>query len=202
MIDTKNILRLDIEKIYHQTEQRSVDIAESVDPTGQSHDVIVICGADYPTLHDFLILGTSEIADRGTYVKCDNQTGLDAITAHCPPEFCCSPKAGDCCDDDSLSRQPQGKKLLGEMMDPNPVNQVIFNVPELAHVDLIRRTVVQSYIHEAIIAFLLYKWYQLKAKGDLMNLYRQEFEERVDNVRNNSVTNIKRKNFRRSYNVY
>lgn len=192
-MDTSNIVRLDIEKIYNETEKRSVDIAESVDQTGQSHDVIVICGADYPQLHVFLTRGISEIADRANYVKCANETGLDAITARCPPEYCCS---------DDLSDQPQETKLLGELLDTDMGNQIIFNVPELQDVELDRRTVVQAYIHEAIISFLLYKWYQLKAKGELMSLYKSIFEDEIGKVRYNSVTNLKRKNFNRKFRYY
>jgi hypothetical protein len=192
-MDLKNILRLDIERIYHETEQRSVDIAESVDPTGETHDVIVICGADYPQLHTFLVRGTSEIADKANYIKCANETGLDAITASCPPEYCCT---------DDLSKQPQETKLKGELLDTDYSNVVVFNIPELENVELERRTIVQSYLHEAIICFLLYKWYQLKAKPDLMNMYKMLFDDEVGKVRFNSVTNIKRKNYSRRYNYY
>lgn len=192
-MDTKNILRLDIDRIYKETESRSIDIAESVDPSGEMNDVIVICGADYEQLHHFLIRGTSEIADRANYVSCADETGLDAITAQCPPEYCCS---------DDLKEMPSFPKLKGELMDTSYTNQIIFNIPELQNIKLERHTIVQSYIKEAIISYLLAAWYELKAKPDLAVLYQSKFEKEVQKVKFNSVVNQKRLSSSRKYRYF
>jgi hypothetical protein len=192
-MDTSNILRVDISKIYLEAESRSVDIAESIDPTGVRHDVLVICGADYPQLHEFMVRGTSEIADRANYLNCDTETGLQAITAKCPTDYCC---------DTDLTTLPETPKINGELLDTSISNFILFNIPELENVDLDRRSVVQSYLKEAIISYLLSEWYGLKAEPSMYQFYAGKFENEVQKVRFNSITNKKTRSSRRKYRLY
>jgi len=185
-IDSNNILRVDLYDCYRQAESISVYKALTV-REGLDSDVIAICEDDYKLLHPFAMEAASKIADHAGYIQCANETGLDALTNDCETEDCETP----------LEEVPESTKLKGESMDPDLKDLILFNIDELASVDLNRYTVVQTYIQEAITHYILMKWYHTVARYDFSRQEEELYNNALSKVRFNSVTNKKRVNIHR-----
>lgn len=200
IIDTKNILRQDLSHFYAECERITSKKARALelDP-----DVFVINENDYPDIHSFAMLGASLIADSSDMVKLASQTGIDALTIDIDEDTGQDIKEYPAADATTgLVPETMGKTHEdGEKMVPTLTDQVIFSIEGLDDTQK-RYTVVQEFIKEAMIRFVLYKWYDQAGRLDLSRVEYQSYEEALKSVKYNSVRNHKAKSACKPYRLF
>lgn len=91
----------------------------------------------------------------------------------------------------------------GEKLDPQSNHDYIefYGVDDLDDSNLLRWTVVQTYIKEAIIEGILYQWFKYVAQYDLSKVHASEFDRAIKDVKWNSVRTAKYVKTGRPYRV-
>jgi hypothetical protein len=190
-VDDKNILRVDLTDCYRAAERISVYRSNNIEG-GLKSDEISICESDYPLLHEFAMEACSKIADASNYIRTASESGIDALTYDTSEE-------SSYYKDKALGHIPQGIKLEGESMDRGFKDLVLFGLEELEGREFIKYTVLQTYIREAIVHYILMKWYHTIGMFQDRNQENSLFEEALGHLRFNSVVNKKRVNTSRKF---
>ena len=181
-IDNSNLLRVDLNDVYDLIENISAHRSQALDE-GQTVDIMAVVEDDRIKIYPFIILATAEIADRSNYIQNVHQNGLEALTRSTDGDFV----------DQEIDMVPEKHKLMGESLSPNPLDTLVFAVPELENFTPNKYTIIQEYIKEAIVRFALYKWYAMLNASQFASEEYQFFERAVSQLRFNSITNRKRK---------
>lgn len=181
-VDSSNILRVELLDIYQSLEKISAHRAEAFDG-GETVDVIAIVEDDREDVYPDIMLACALIADAANYVQNQDQNGLDALTRISDGIY----------EGYTLDYVPEKEKLIGESLDPDERDTLSFTVPELENFTPNKYTIVQTYIKEAIVRFVLSRWYHMKNKQQFSKEELELFEEAIGNLKFNSVTNKKRR---------
>jgi hypothetical protein len=183
-VDVKNVLRVDLTDCYRDAERITVYRSHNINEGLQS-DQLSICESDYSMLHVFAMEACAKIADAANYINSASETGLDALT-HYPTETDTE------YENEILSEVPQTVKLKGESMDSGLKDLVVFGIEEIEGRELIKYTVLQTYIKEAITHYILMKWYHTAGMYKDRNEENALYELALNKVTFNSVVNKKR----------
>jgi hypothetical protein len=187
-VDSSNILRVELKDIFDAVEMETAHKSEALDE-GATVDVMAVVQDDRQDIVPFILLACAEIADHSNYIQDENQNGLDALTRDSNGDY----------DGTDLSCVDEKQKLIGESLDSNTRDLLVFSISELENFNPNKYTIVQEYIKESIIRFTLHKWYHMKNQRSLSIQEYELYERSLDKVKNNSITNKKRKSVRRKH---
>lgn len=189
--DSSNILRIELNDIYDSLEKISAHRSDALD-RGETVDVLAIVEDDREDVYSDIMLACALIADAANYVQNEGQNGLDALTRTSNGDY----------DGLDLDMVPEKTKLIGESLDPNLRDILIFSVPELENFTPNKYTIVQEYVKEAIVRFTLSKWYHMKNMLQWAMEEEALFNKALSKVKFNSVTNKKRRSVKLPYRIY
>lgn len=181
-VDNSNILRVELLDIYDILEKISAFKSEAFDG-GETVDVLAIVEDNRKDVYPDIMLACARIADAANYIQNQNQNGLDALTRTSDGIY----------EGYTLDYVPEKEKLIGESLDPDERDTLSFTVPELENFTPNKYTVVQEYIKEAIVRFVLSRWYEMKNMQQFSKEQFELFEDAIGNLKFNSVTNKKRR---------
>lgn len=213
MVDIKNIIRIDIDEIFNAIKRKSFYIVRALaaqNGKGENFhpDDYAISDNELQEVCDSLMEGASQISNYASMVKNHTQSGIDALTFYQDLE---TPLDADSfvdpdteVDYDEYITGPDGNTVLvtdiigkehetGEKLSKGIGDTVLFSVEGLED-DQNRYTVVQQFIREALIAFVLYKWFTLMGVSSQASIHSSEFDKMVQKVRFNAVNTHQRKN--------
>jgi len=200
-LDQKNILRIDLQEVYHECQRMSAISVHALYQDGarpEFHpDFFVISDEENEVnqLHSFAMEGASMISNHASMVKHYAQTGIDALTYYKDLE---KPTEADSHnEDDKTVEDPDGNTILTQDINNNQFNPgqklvdkeqdiVLFSIENLPD-DQTRYTVVQQFIKSSLIHYCLYKWWQLKNLGDLSMSNEKEFYSYLSKVKMNAI---------------
>jgi hypothetical protein len=171
----KGVGRVDLPEIYAQCERETAYKQQVLDG---NFDDLVITENERPLMHQYCLEGTARISNQVGYVKTSNQSGIDALSYD---------SVEDIDTNNSGETFSEGEKLVyKEMQD------IVFDITGVEN-DQNMYTVVQQLIKSALIAYVLYKWYELKGlQQDSVNKYMQ-YEQYLPEIRFNCVQNHSRR---------
>ncbi len=213
-VDNKNIVRLDLNEIYNAARRKSfiaVRALNAQSPGKYHEDDYAISGNEVQELHDSVMEGAALISNYASMVKHYTQTGIDALTYYedleIPTEAATYTDPDADVEGDETITSPDGNEIMvgdiqnrqhssGEKLSRSIGDLVLFSVDDLED-DQVRYTVVQQFIRQALIAFVLYKWFALNGVGEQAAVHYQEFERAAGDVRFSSVRNHRRRHTRR-----
>ncbi|MEC7753776.1 MAG: hypothetical protein VYB44_07085 [Bacteroidota bacterium] len=190
-VDSSNILRVELLDIYQSLERISAHRSEAHDG-GETVDVLAIVQDDREDVYPDIMLACAKIADAANYVQNQDQNGLDALTRTSDGIY----------EGYTLDYVPEKEKMIGESLDPNTRDILVFSHPELENFTPNKYTIVQEYIKEAIVRFVLSRWYHMKNLKQYSIEEEELFEEALSEIKFNSVTNKKRKSVKLPYKYY
>lgn len=212
-VDTKNIIRTDLQEIYNDCKERTFRkcLALKLDP-----DSYAISGHETGQLHLFALEGASKIANHASMIKYHSQTGIDALSFYQDLE---TPEDADSYVDpdsetanDETVEDPDGNTILvsdiagrehesGEKLSKEIQDLIVFQIDDLEE-DYNRYTVVQQFIKSALTNYILYKWWELMGQYNEAKVEMAAFMDMADDVRFNAVSTNKQKNVARPYYFY
>jgi len=196
--DSKNLTRLDLQDIYEQLK----DVThQALRGSGLSVEDYAISDNESQTVHRFMMRGMSHIANKTRRVKYYSQTGLDGISYYAVFE-----KPLDYDDANGNFTDPDGNTVAasavynllqvhetGEKLNVSAGDTLIMEIDGLPD-DQMRYTVVQEFIIEAIVEYVLFKWWEMKGQQDRAGIHRRNYEKALVSTRFNSVSNSQAKN--------
>ena len=94
-----------------------------------------------------------------------------------------------------------GDRKKGEKLNRASGDIITFQIDDL-NSDQTRYTVVQGFIRSALINYSLYKWYTLMGLGEDAGVELAEFNNSVERVRYNAVSNHRNKKISRKYRMF
>lgn len=194
-INDFNNLRVDLLDIYKECEHRT-SLHSRVFEANSMNQEIVICRDDYPVLHSFANTAASIIADNSNYITHTNQTGFEALTSSY------TPNEPNLFDDNELIDLDEREKQTGELLVKGEMDTLDFGITNTEGVDIKRYSIVQTYMRNAILEYILFKWYSDNRINDESRKAWDQFTTFKDHLRFNSIANIKRKKLNRKYRLY
>lgn len=209
--------RQDLNDIFEAVKRRcsrALRPLKDIDP-----DDFMISENEHEDLFDFAMSGATEIADHTHMVKYQSQTGLDALTYYVDLEDPdgIDDELGDEAvsysdpdtdtDGDETIVDPDGQTI--EIEDINTLKIFLMGEKLVISQDTIelqnledprdpsaspsfvrnRYTIVQNYIKEAMISYILYRWWDMVGMDNFAQKEYRHYIEARDNVRYNSVRN-------------
>jgi hypothetical protein len=207
-VDQNNILRVDLTQIYKEAERRSMLKCRALQ---LDIDDFGISPSDYPQLHSFASEAATIIGDKSGMVKTTTQTGFDAITYIEADDVPDPDQDVDVDEDGETDFQEElmgdtytvGEKLAsndeGFEQDTIEFNIDKLNLPED---EANRYTVFQRYIFDAMVHYVLHKWFDLMGQAQASADFYRGYEAHLGNLKFNSSKNFNRLGQRRPYFLY
>tara|TARA_R100001509_G_C4883635_1_gene221089 strand:+ start:895 stop:1566 length:672 start_codon:yes stop_codon:yes gene_type:complete len=220
--DSKNTTRLDLDDIYNSIKRRTFYKCKA---RNLDHDKYGISGEDTEVLYEFITEGSEIIANTANYIKFHTQSGYDALTYYEHYEMqdtdnddkfkfeSDTDEDGDLTNPDSVEIDNKdimyqddnsdnlGDRKAGEKLNRASGDIISFQIDDL-NSDQTRYTVVQGFIRSALINYSLYKWYTLMGLGEDAGVELAEFNNSVERVRYNAVSNHRNKKISRKYRMF
>lgn len=184
IVDNSNILRVDLPEIYAECERRTAYKSKAL---GIDIDTYVLTSNEQEQLHSFAMTGAGEIANKGNMIKSATQTGVEALSY---TESATVLLENPAANDNGVVPETMSKTHeAGQKLDLDIMDLVIFEINSDIKSDHNRYTVVQGFIKEALICFVLYKWWLLMDKKDIAAIEFEEYEKSLSSLKFNAVNN-------------
>jgi hypothetical protein len=170
MIETSHGL----DNIYDQVERRTALKQRSQEPKDRLDDSFVVTPEDRDLIHDLAMEGASVLASHAKMIRNSAQTGIEALTYQC------------CYDSDPAMgvETDANMKLISDTDKPV---RIAFKIAGLEKKTTEEKSVVQQFIHSALIHYILYKWYQIKGYSQWASEDFTEHMRFADLVKTNAV---------------
>ena len=194
-VDSTNNIRVDLQEIYNSCEEQSAYHSRIFQNDEQNQNV-VICKDDYKMIHSWANEAAVLIADACNYITNTSQTGLDAISN---PYTALNPNPND---QEKIKDLMVDQKQTGEFLSKGRMDELDFDVVQMADLSPLKYTVTQTQIRSAIIEYVLFKWYELNKITDAMRLKYEQYEFWLKALQNNSMNNQKTLKTQKAYRYF
>lgn len=194
-LDTSNNVRVDLQDIYNSCEEQTAYHSRMIN-NNEDNQRIIICADDYRLIHPWAMEAATLIADSCNYITNTSQTGLEAISN---PYGSGQTNPNDAEDILDLTAD---KKQTGEYLSKTAMDTLQFNVEQMVGLTPLKYSVTQTYIRAAIIEYVLFKWYELNRLTDSMAMKYRSFEDWVNKLKNNSLSNQKAIRTKKPYRLF
>lgn len=189
-VDDSNVLRVDIEDMINEARHRT-ELKSRVLGDDAMSQKIVISDDDYSIIMSWLFEVAGLLANDANYIWNAEQSGLDAISD--PWEEGEENPNNDVELIDLDTRQ----KRTSEFLSKGEMDTITFSSPQLTGKTILKYSFVKTLIRSAMIEYILFKWWDsCGVNEDSAKSYAQ-YENWKDQVRFNSVTNIRNINLTR-----
>jgi len=203
--DEKNDVRIDFPEIFQEIKEQC---AHNLNSTSVGDwDRYVIGESDTNRVYQFVQEASADIANQAHMIKHRSQTGIDALTNYQELEY---PELDASYDEEArtvtspdgetieLNDIPGRRHAAEQKLNPSDAPDTIelFTVEGLEPENKTRYTVVQTFIKQAVVHYVLMKWWLMKIQPQLAESNQIMYENALGSLIHNSVHNQERKNVR------
>lgn len=204
-VDSKNALRVDIPQIFEEIQEQCAHNLDSTTYPEERWDRLSINESDQNRIWIFIEEASADIANNAHMIKHHEQTGLDALTYYevleCPEDF-------DTDGDREVTGPDQTPINLNDIpgrihfeqqkLDASATMQQVslFSVDGLEPTEKNRYTIVQTFIKQALVHYVLMKWWMMKMQPTLAESNQMMYNNALQNIIHNAIHNQKRKGVR------
>lgn len=200
--DTKNDVRIDFPEIFQDIEEHCAHNLNALNVA--DWDRYAIGEVDQNRVYQFVQEASADIANQAHMIKHRTQTGIDALTDYQELEYpeldasydsedreVTGPDATTLELNDISGRRHHAEQKLSASDTPDTIE--LFTIEGLEPENKTRYTVIQTFIKQALVHYVLMKWWLMKIQPQLAESNQIMYKNALDSLIHNSVHNQLRK---------